>query len=110
MAGKLWAIVQDHIENAGPYGPSEAAVARRLGMSTSGLRRWKVGNPPPLPRPANLHRLAELCGQPYAVVLAAALEDAGYGPWRAPDDNGNGNGGTGSRPKGKRAAPRKQTG
>ena len=89
MSGKLWKIVEEHIDK---YGPTEAAVARRLGISSSGLHRWKTGNPPPLPRPANLHRLAELTGKPFRVVLEAALDDAGYGDDGDGEPGSNGSG------------------
>ena len=83
---RLWAIVEAHMER---YGPTEAVVARKLGMSSSGLARWKGartdrGRRPALPRPANLQALSELTGVPYAEVIAAAQEWAEETGW-APD-------------------------
>lgn len=73
--GKLWDIVQAHIDSS-PYPPSERAVAAKLGISPTALSNWK--NPKKLPDRENLRSLAQLAGVPYRVVLSAALDDTGY--------------------------------
>lgn len=83
--GKLWEIVQQHID-AQPYGASQRSVAAKLGVSPTALGNWR--DPKALPAPANLHALANLTGTPYLRVLDAALEDAGYIP-RAGEHGGN---------------------
>jgi transcriptional regulator with XRE-family HTH domain len=73
--GKLWDIVQAHID-ATDYPPSERQVAKRLGVSPTTLRNWRT--PKSLPDLDNLVSLSKLVGVPYSEVLAAALEDVGY--------------------------------
>lgn len=73
--GKLWDIVQDHIDSS-PYPPSERQVAKKLGMSPTGLANWRY--PRGLPAAENLRALARLAGVPYSTVLEAALADTGY--------------------------------
>lgn len=73
--GKLWEIVREHIDGS-PYPPSERQVAKRLGISPTALANWR--SPRSLPGAENLRSLARLTGVPYAQVLRAALEDAGY--------------------------------
>ncbi len=73
--GHLWRIIQAHIDTAGPYPPTEAAVARRMGVSRQTMSNWKAGA---MPKPENVRAIAALTGQPYLMVLRAALIDAGY--------------------------------
>lgn len=75
--GRLWKIVQDHID-AQPYGASHRSVAAKLGVSPTALGNWRTLRK--LPTAGNLHALANLTGTPYLRVLDAALEDAGYLP------------------------------
>lgn len=74
--GHLWDIVQAHHD---AYGPSIAEIARRIGMSSSGVHAWNRRGIKAMPRPQNLRALAELTGTPYDDVIHAALLDAGYG-------------------------------
>jgi len=73
--GQLWDIIQAHIDHS-PYPPSERQVATKLGVAPNALSNWK--NLRRLPQPENLHRIAQLTGTPYRVVLNAALHDANY--------------------------------
>lgn len=73
--GRLWDLIQHHIDNA-PYPPSERAVAAKLGVSPNALRFWR--DPKKLPSRENLQAIADLVGVRYSVVLDAALRDTGY--------------------------------
>lgn len=73
--GKLWDIVQGHIDSS-PYPPSERQVAARIGISPTALSNWR--KPKRLPEVENLRALGRLAGVPYSDVLEAALEDTGY--------------------------------
>ena len=76
MAGDLWTIVETYRDSQS-YPPSVRAIAKRLGISNMTLVNWR-DRLTHLPRPENLHALAELTGVPYRDVLDAALRDAGY--------------------------------
>lgn len=73
--GRLWDIVQKHIDSA-PYPPSERQVAAKLGVSPTTLANWR--EPKKLPSRENLEAIAALAGVRYSVVLDAALYDTGY--------------------------------
>lgn len=73
--GRLWDIVQRHIDEA-PYPPSERTIARKLGVSPTTLGNWR--DPKKLPSRENLEAIAALAGVRYSVVLDAALYDTGY--------------------------------
>ena len=73
--GKLWELLQRHIDTA-PYPPSERAVAHKLGVSPTTLGNWR--DPKKLPSRENLQAIADLVGVRYSVVLDAALHDTGY--------------------------------
>lgn len=73
--GRLWDIVQRHIDEA-PYPPSERQVAAKLGVSPTTLANWR--EPRKLPSRENLEAIAALAGVRYSVVLDAALYDTGY--------------------------------
>lgn len=73
--GRLWDILQRHIDSA-PYPPSERQVAARLGVSPTTLANWR--DPKKLPSRENLQAIADLVGVRYSVVLDAALYDTGY--------------------------------
>jgi transcriptional regulator with XRE-family HTH domain len=75
--GKLWDVVQEHIDGE-PYRVSIRQVAAKLDMSPTALSNWR--QPRSLPEAAHLRALANLTGTPYLRVLDAALEDAGYLP------------------------------
>lgn len=73
--GHLWDIVQAHRD---AYGPSVSEIARRIGMSSSGVHAWNNRGIRAMPESKNLRKLAEVTGRPYREVLRAALLDAGY--------------------------------
>lgn len=73
--GKLWELLQRHIDNS-PYPPSERQVAAKLGVSPTTLGNWR--DPRKLPSRENLQAIADLVGVRYSVVLDAALRDTGY--------------------------------
>jgi transcriptional regulator with XRE-family HTH domain len=60
------------------HGVTDPEIARRIGITGEALRRWRAHGVRRLPRQANLDALARIIGQPYRVVLSAALHDAGY--------------------------------
>lgn len=72
---ELYAIVQRHIDN---YGPSEAEVARRIGLSPQALNQWKNKGLRKLPSKQALTGLSRVTRTRYEDVLDAALRDAGY--------------------------------
>lgn len=73
--GKLWDILQHHIDSQ-QYGVSERTVAGRLGVSPTTLGNWR--DLKRLPSRENLQAIADLAGVRYSVVLEAALYDTGY--------------------------------
>lgn len=60
------------------HGVTDPEIARRIGITGEALRRWRAHGVRRLPQQANLDALARVIGQPYRVVLSAALHDAGY--------------------------------
>ena len=62
----------------GAHGVSDAALARRIGISRENLRLWRTNGLRALPDRDNLRAVARAIGQPYRQVLSAALLDAGY--------------------------------
>lgn len=73
--GHLWAVIQEWMDSM-PYPPSQAAVAKRLGISGSSMTDYKYAKT--MPNPDFLRALAAEIGVPYERVLDAALKDAGY--------------------------------
>lgn len=74
MTTELMRLIQAHIDR---YGVTRATVARRAGMSPQTVHNWR-DEIKALPDAAHLRGIAEVIGQPYTVVLDAALTDAGY--------------------------------
>ena len=74
MAGELMALIQEHLDK---YGVKRAEFARRAGTTPQTVQNW-IDRPTTLPRREHLEGVANVIGVPYAVVLAAALKDAGY--------------------------------
>ncbi|MEX7472739.1 XRE family transcriptional regulator [Mycobacterium adipatum] len=66
----------DRYKNA--HGATDPELARRIGITAEALRRWRTHGIRRLPQQANLDALARVIGQPYRVVLSAALHDAEY--------------------------------
>lgn len=66
----------DRYKNA--HGATDPELARRIGVTAEALRRWRTHGIRRLPHQANLDALARVIGQPYRVVLSAALRDADY--------------------------------
>lgn len=76
--GKLWELVEAHMDSQ-PYRPSQAAVARKLGMkSPTTLTNWKKGRLTEMPSREHLWSVVDLTGASIHRVLEAALTDAGY--------------------------------
>lgn len=73
--GRLWDIVQHHMDQVG-YRVSERQIAAKLGVSPTTLANWR--EPKKLPSRENLEAIAALAGVRYSVVLDAALYDTGY--------------------------------
>lgn len=67
-------LIQGHLDR---YGVTRAEFARRAGTTPQTVQNWK-DRPTTLPRREHLEGVAQVIGVPYAVVLAAALKDAGY--------------------------------
>lgn len=66
----------DRYKNA--HGATDPELARRIGVTAEALRRWRTHGIRRLPHQDNLDALARVIGQPYRVVLSAALRDADY--------------------------------
>lgn len=74
--GQLWALIVAH-QDSEPYRPSIRQIAFRAGIGQSTLNKWQELKH--LPDPDHLRAVARAIGQPYQVLLDAALADAGYG-------------------------------
>jgi transcriptional regulator with XRE-family HTH domain len=66
----------DRYRNA--HGVSEAAVARRIGITRENLRKWRTNGVRRLPERENLVAVSRVIGRAYRDVLSAALFDTGY--------------------------------
>lgn len=73
----VWALIQQHIDD---FGPSEAEIARRAGLTPQQLSQWKLGRLKKMPSGAALWHLSTALRRPYRDVLRAALTDWGYEP------------------------------
>ena len=74
---QLSAIVDSYKTRHG--NPSDASVARAMGVAPQTLSSWRQDGIRELPDVATLRALARLADVPYErVVLRAALRDAGY--------------------------------
>lgn len=71
---ELRRLIQAHLDK---YGVTRAEFARRAGTKPQTVQNW-WDNPTTLPKREHLEGVAKVIGVPYEVVLAAALQDAGY--------------------------------
>lgn len=76
--GELGRLIDEYQDGLTPFRPSDAAVARALGVSKSALSKWKRAES--MPQPAHVRKLANLTGFRYNAVLDAVLADHGYLP------------------------------
>ncbi len=60
------------------YGVSEAELARRIGITRQNLHLWRTRGLRAMPARTTLDGMAAELRLAYAVVLEAALRDAGY--------------------------------
>lgn len=74
--GRLYDIIQDHIDAQAPYKPSVRQVAAQLGVSPTTVANWR--HIKELPRVEHLESVARLTGVPFNDVSRAAMFDAGY--------------------------------
>lgn len=74
---RLNELLLAHIE-AQAYPISERQIAMRIGITQSGLARWRAPGMKRLPEAEHLRAAARVLGVPYRVVLEAALYDTGY--------------------------------
>ena len=75
METHVWQIVRQWIEGQ-QFPPSQAAVARYLGVNRSAVSQWKKGQAQPTPD--NLRAMATMTGVSYERFLDALLRDQGY--------------------------------
>lgn len=74
---RLLRIIDDWRDTHGQ--PSEASIARAIGLSPQAISSWRKRGFKRPPEPETLHRLAELTNLDYeTVILRAALLDAGW--------------------------------
>lgn len=76
--GRLYDIIQAHIDAQAPYKPSVRQVAIQLGVSPTTVANWR--NPTRLPQAEHLEAIARLTGVPVRDVFQAAGIDTGYLP------------------------------
>lgn len=74
--GRLYDLIQEHIDAQAPYPPSARRVALELGVTQTTLNNWR--EPKKLIDKGHLVAIARLTRNPYRVVLDALLEDIGY--------------------------------
>lgn len=74
--GRLYDIIQAHIDAQAPYPPSERRVAEQLEVTQTTLSNWR--NPKRLIDKEHLRSISRLTGVPYARVLDALLDDIHY--------------------------------
>lgn len=73
--GAVWRLIEAH-QDAQPYGASIRSIAKAVGMRNTTLAGWR--DLKAMPNPDHLRAVARQIGVSYAVMLNAALEDAGY--------------------------------
>lgn len=76
MSDDLVRIIDDYRARRG--NPSEASVARAIGISPQAISSWRKRGVRQLPDRETLRRLAEFVGLSYETVVLAAARDAGY--------------------------------
>jgi transcriptional regulator with XRE-family HTH domain len=74
--GRLYDIIQAHIDAQHPYPPSERRVAEQLRVTQTTLSNWR--SPKRLIDKEHLRAISALTGVPYQRVLDALLDDIGY--------------------------------
>ena len=84
---KLLALIDAYKDTHGQ--PSDASIARAVGVTTQTLSSWRRRCIRELPARDTLVSLADFIRVPYADVLAAVLVDIGYEEDR-PQDPGQG--------------------
>jgi transcriptional regulator with XRE-family HTH domain len=83
--GRLYDLIQEHIDAQAPYKPSVSKVAEQLGVSDQTVHNWE--HPKGMIGKAHLLAIAKLTRNPYSVVRDAWLEDVGLlrpGPGEPP--------------------------
>lgn len=58
--------------------PSEASVARAIGVAPQTINSWRNRGVKQMPEPETIHKLAALMRVPLETVVMAAARDAGY--------------------------------
>ena len=74
--GRLYDIIQAHIDAQQPYAPSVRKVAKQLGVSPTTVSNWRSIKE--LPKAEHLEAIARVTGVPVREVFYAAGVDAGY--------------------------------
>lgn len=75
METHVWGLVRQWMESQ-QFPPTQAAVARHLGVQRSAVSQWKKGQAQPTPE--NLRAMATMTGVAYELFLDALLRDQGY--------------------------------
>lgn len=73
--GRLYDIIQGHIDAQAPYPPSVRQVALQLGVSPTTVANWR--HIKQVPKREHLEALARVTGTPLQQVFEAAIFDAG---------------------------------
>jgi transcriptional regulator with XRE-family HTH domain len=76
MMGKLYDLIQEHIDSQAPYEPSGRQVAKQLGVSQTTMNNWRT--PKRLIEKKHLEAIARVTRNPYGRVLDALLQDIDY--------------------------------
>lgn len=71
---ELMRLIKAHRDR---YGVTQAEFARRAGTSSQTVQNWR-DKMRAMPEAKHLRGVAEVTGQPYLVILDAALFDSGY--------------------------------
>jgi transcriptional regulator with XRE-family HTH domain len=74
--GRLYSIIEEHMDRQNGYRISQRQVAQRLGVSPTTLANWR--EPKELIDKRHLVAISQLTGVPYHRVLDALLADIGY--------------------------------
>lgn len=73
--GRLYDIIQAHIDAQAPYPPSVRQVALQLGVSPTTVANWR--HIKQVPKREHLESVARVTGTPLQQVFEAAIFDAG---------------------------------
>lgn len=82
----LWRVIESW-RTSQPWPPSQAKLAREIGVAPTAMSQWKLGQSKPTPK--RMRALQAATGIRYRDLLDAILMDMGYLPFNVKEVTGN---------------------